>query len=130
MQTEPFVSQLAVDFIDPLVEHSPYTTSRIAVLKDGTPCSVLQLLAERKFGAVPEGHFPFWIDGDSRNETLSNVALAEREARARRKLKLPGGPDYRKRWRELNPERVLAYTRTAALRKALRTTFLKLKGKE
>jgi hypothetical protein len=119
MKTEPFLLEQAVDFLEPLNARSPFTASRLAILKDGSTFPVLRLLAERKFGSWPEGSFPFWIDGDSSNETLENVALAPRLRTERRRLGLPGGPDYRKRWRAANRERVRQYGRNAALRRAL-----------
>jgi len=77
--TEEFVLELAEGFLEPLSRsHPPHTISRIALLKDGTTRPVLRLLAERKFGPLSRDALPFWIDGDPNNETLANVALAQK----------------------------------------------------
>lgn len=124
-QTEPFVLELAQEFIDPLSPNrSPFTLTRLVLLKEGgLVYPVLRLLAIRKFGRWPADSFPFWLDGDPSNETLDNVALAAREKPIRRKLGLPGGPDYRKRWRALNAARVQKYTREARVRRSLRKSL-------
>jgi len=119
--TESFVLASAVDFLEPLSSRkSPYTQSRIAIFQDRTTLPVLHLLAVRRFGSWPEKFFPFWVDGDPTNETLENVALAERMPVVRRKLNLPSGPSYRKAWRRQNVDRVRRYTREAQARQALR----------
>ena len=119
--TEAFLSDLVVDFLEPLsTTRSSYTSSRIAVLRDGSTCPVLTLLAARKFGTWEREFFPFWVDGDSTNETLENVDLAQRIPRVRRKLDIPKGPGYRKAWRALNRVRVRQYSRDATTRRILR----------
>ena len=79
-KTEQCVLDAATGFLEPLRVRTDFTTSRIAILKDGTPKAVLLLLAEEKMGgSIPPTLFPFWIDGDMRNETLANVDFAERQ---------------------------------------------------
>ena len=81
-RTEQFIIDMAEDFFPPLSLRSDFTSSRLALLKNNTTCPVLTILAERKFGEWRRADaFPFWIDGDSTNETLSNVALARRNRR-------------------------------------------------
>jgi len=76
--TEPFLVEMAIDFLPPIGRKLlSFTTSRLLVLPDRTTRSVLELLAERKFGGrIPKGYFPFWIDGNPENETLENVDVA------------------------------------------------------
>jgi hypothetical protein len=73
---------------------------------------VLLLLAERKFREWDDEHFPFWLDGDRTNETLSNVGLAlraPRSPRKRRRAPIPSGTrEYMKHWREAHPDLVRA----------------------
>jgi hypothetical protein len=117
--TEPFVLDLAVGgFLEPLAVRTPYTASRLAVLADGVPTPVLGLLAKIAYGDFSSDLFPFWADGDPSNETLENVALAQRTRKTYRRLGL-SGPDYRKRWREANPDRARQYAVRAAARRAL-----------
>jgi hypothetical protein len=66
---------------------------------------VLVLLAEAKFADTwSEDQYPYWIDGDHVNETLENVALAERVVSRRdaRTTSAPrsGTPEYMREWRE------------------------------
>ena len=76
--TEPFIVAMAIDFLPPIGRKLlSFTTSRLVVLPDRTTRSVLELLAERKFGGrIPKGYFPFWVDGDPKNEILDNVDVA------------------------------------------------------
>jgi hypothetical protein len=77
MPTEAFLLSEAVDFHPPLGRKAlPHLRSRLLVKPDRTTIPVLTRLAEEKFGVVPEGFFPFWLDGDPSNETLENVELA------------------------------------------------------
>lgn len=104
---EPLLLSLAVDFLEPIsgIGRLSFTTSRLAVLADGTTVPVLHLLARQKFGEWSASRFPFWVDGNFRNETLANVDLAAKPVLRYRKLGLRTGPDYRKRRRQLLKER-------------------------
>jgi hypothetical protein len=76
--------EAASAFLEPLGaqdRRTPYTTTRIAILKDGSTMPVLTMLARCKFGGIPKHVFPFWADGDHTNETLENVELAPRRRR-------------------------------------------------
>ena len=115
MPTEPFVLELAREFLEPLSRRSTFRSSRLAVLHDGSTTPVLELLARRKFpSGWSEEQFPFWLDGDRTNETLENVGLATRAStgrsgRQRSALGVPSGTkEYMRRWREANRERVHA----------------------
>src|SRR5262245_59352658 len=78
--TEQFVLDLAVGgFVEPIGRKGRYVTSRLAILADGSPMPVLELLAQQKFAEREPEQFAFWIDGDYRNEVLSNVNLATRQ---------------------------------------------------
>jgi hypothetical protein len=121
--TEPFVEELAKGgFLPPIGHRSPYTTSRLAVLADGTTAPVLQILALRKYEKWPEDRFPFWIDGAYENETLANVALATRASRRgtprlRRRSAFgapAGSKEYMRAWRAENRERVRANSKRFA----------------
>jgi hypothetical protein len=113
-RTEDFIVELATEFLEPVGRRSPYTASRLAVLQDGSTMPVLQLLAERKFGKWEEEYFPFWVDGNRRNETLGNVDLATRASRvakrarrARNSFGVPAGTkEYMKKWRAANKDKV------------------------
>ncbi len=117
--TEQYVVEHCVGFMEPVAPRTPFTVSRLAILPDRTTCPVLLMLARKKFGEIPKDQFPFWLDGDYTNETFGNVALAPKERILHRKLGIPGGPDYRKRWRAANRNRVRRYTRESQDRKAL-----------
>ena len=100
MSTDPSVSDIAVDFIDPISEKPSFIQSRLAILPNGTCIPVLTFLAERKFGSWDRATaFPFWIDGDPSNETSENIALAKREPQERHTYGL-SGPSYQKQYRE------------------------------
>jgi len=123
-ETEDFVLELCIAILEPVGKRSPLTTSRLAVLKDGTTAPVLALLCERKFGAkLPEGKHPFWMDGNYRNELLSNVDLAtaptlKRERPTPNRFGVPSGSrEYMRRWREENRENVRAAQKRYAQRK-------------
>jgi hypothetical protein len=113
--TEEFVVALAKrGFAEPVAKRSAYTTSRLAVLEDGTTKPVLLLLAAKRFGEWDgETHFPFWLDGDYLNETCENVGLATRPHRAPQK-RLPrsaygapaGSREYMRAYRERNRQRI------------------------
>jgi hypothetical protein len=112
-RTEPFVLDLVKEFLEPLTRRSAFKMSRLAVLVDGSTIPVLDLLAKKKFGTWEEDQFPFWVDGDRTNETLSNVGLATKASsgagRTRSALGVPAGTkEYMKLWRERNKEKVKA----------------------
>lgn len=117
-KSEDFVLLLAVGgFVEPVGRRASYTSSRLAILSDGTTKPVLLLLAERKYGTWEAERFPFWIDGDRTNEILSNISLATRAAgvsrqkrhRTRNAFGVPAGSrEYMRRWRETHPEQVRA----------------------
>jgi hypothetical protein len=113
-RTDPDLLRLASDFLPPLAGRTPFTESRLAVLPDRTTVPVLFLLAVRKGGWDPETHFPFWLDGDSTNETLSNVGFAllekdsvprtgarARAAKARAKDRAARFEEFRAYWQTL-----------------------------
>lgn len=114
MPTEEFVLALAKGFIEPVGRRNAFTMSRLAVREDGTTTPVLLLLADRKFGPekLPEDKFPFWTDGNYRNELLSNVELATRPSapstlQRKSSYGVPSGtPEYMKAWQKANPEKV------------------------
>ena len=120
MTTEQFIIDLAVGgFLEPVGRKTTYVSSRLAVLSDGTTSPVLHLLALAKFATWPEDRFPFWIDGNRRNEMLSNVELAVRlssaanrvaQRRKRRAKDAPkaGTPEYMKAWRAEHKTEVAA----------------------
>ena len=101
--TEQFIEEIVKEYLPPLSLRSNFTSSRLAILKDHTTKPVLTLLAEKKFGEWNrDDAFPFWIDGDPTNETLSNVALAQRAKSFRLRPKPEGrGIDVRQRLEEL-----------------------------
>lgn len=82
------LKQQPAKILDPLLPgKTQYTRSRIAVFADGTPLSMLLLLAGRRYGKAPSDWeadevFPFWIDGNHLNETEDNVGLALRRKAA------------------------------------------------
>lgn len=114
--TEDFVLAAAKDIIEPIGRKSAYTTSRLAILKDGTTKPVLLILAEAKFKDWSEDQFPFWVDGDYTNETSKNVGLATRSAKAsngpRNPFGVPAGTkEYMRLWRSKNKDKVRASQR-------------------
>jgi hypothetical protein len=122
--TEQFLLDAAREFLEPVGKRSAYTASRLAVMPDGSTEPVLLLLAKQKFGTWAENQFPFWIDGDLRNEVLSNVDLATRPARKesvrpiKNRFGAPAGSrEYMQRWREANRESVRASQRRYAARR-------------
>jgi hypothetical protein len=110
---------------------SAYTTSRLAVLRNGTTAPVLRLLAERKFSSWDEAErFPYWADGDHTNELLSNVELATRmgagSPRSKKgRLGAPAGSrEYMRLWQKANKDKVAAAQRRyRAKRDALLATL-------
>jgi hypothetical protein len=126
LRTEQFVLDEAREFLEPLTRRSIYRRSRLAVLRaDGSTMPVIELLAVAKFKHWEEEQFPFWIDGDYRNETLANVGLATRAAggvsRPTSSLGVPAGTkEYMRLWRERNRSRVReTQQRYAAKQKAV-----------
>jgi hypothetical protein len=117
-KTELFVEEIAAGgFTEPVGRRSSFTSSRLAILADGTTKPVLLILAERQFKPWEPERFPFWIDGDRTNETLPNVGLATRASglsrtrakRTRNAFGVPAGSrEYMKRWRAAHPEQVRA----------------------
>jgi hypothetical protein len=99
-----------------------WTWSRLVVQPDGTTVTLLALFALERYGPWnSEKTYPIWIDGDSKNETLQNVALAERDAetkpRQRSTFGVPAGTkEYQKRWRARNKARMAAYQREYGMR--------------
>lgn len=53
-----------IAYLPSLTAKTPYTDSRLAVLSDGTTIPVLVLLAQQRYGSIPKGQFPFWLDKD------------------------------------------------------------------
>ena len=129
-KTDTYILTISSGFIPPVSPgRTNFTTSRLAILSDNSTRPVLSLLAERKFGKWKRTEaFPFWIDGDPHNETLDNVALAQRERRPRRKLNIPPGDEYKNQWKRENRDRAVKYSRELDARKQLRE--LLDKGKE
>ena len=116
--TSSFVSEeflSAFRLLDPVTKRRRYVTSRLAVMTDGTTVPVLRLLARERFGEWDEkAFFPFWTDGDWRNETFVNVELCavgkERELSA---YGVPAGTkEYFQRYREANRDKVQSAQRT------------------
>lgn len=114
VRTEPFLLELARDFVEPLTERNAFRASRLAVLHDGTTKPVLDILAAKRY---PEGwdedQFPFWVDGNRRNEMLENVGLATRSstgnAARRSSYGVPAGTkEYMRLWRAKNREKLRA----------------------
>jgi len=97
-RTAEEVTAQAASFLLPLGNvWFAYTSSRVAVLKDGSTKPVLTLLAELRFPdwaaspALLRRQAPFWKDGDLTNETLENVDLADRPHGSRCSRKCPCG---------------------------------------
>jgi hypothetical protein len=112
--TEPFLLEQAREFLEPLTARSDFKKSRIAVMHDGTTAPVLDVLARRKYATGwEEDQFPFWVDGNYRNEMLANVGLATKasngDARRRSAFGVPAGTkEYMKRWRAANRDKMKA----------------------
>lgn len=94
-----------VGYLDPIADgRTKFTRSRLAILSDGTTLPVLLLLSFRKYGKAPQewepsGLFPFWLDGDYKNETLENIELAVRPPKQYRRREL--GPQRRKELKDV-----------------------------
>jgi hypothetical protein len=110
--------------LPPVSKRKPYTTSRLAILDDGTTMPVLRILAREKFGEWDEREkFPFWIDKDWTHETLDNVELcAHSESDGQRPISSYGVPagtqEYSRRWRAANTEKVKTSQRNYRRRRA------------
>jgi len=114
-RTDPLLAEYRL--LDPISRRNAWTMSRLAVQPDGTTVTVLRLLAKYMFGEWDDASaFPHWKDGDWTNETKENVVLAIRSFSGTRKrhpqksaFGIPSGtPEYMKRWRAANAEKVKA----------------------
>ena len=109
-----------------------WTWSRLVVMEDGSTQTLLRLLALHKYGPWDSlVHKPIWTDGDSCNETLDNVSLLEmsQETRPASSLGVPAGtPEYQRRWRRKNLEKMKAYQ--SAYGKRIRAQAKELRRRE
>jgi hypothetical protein len=114
--TDPTVLATAKSFTEPIGKKSPYKTSRLMVLEDGTTMPVLTFLAKAKFTSWDEDQFPFWIDGNYKNEIPENVGLATSLGGRSKKLRRPrsaygvpaGTKEYMRAWRAAHKDSVKA----------------------
>lgn len=104
MGNTQFQRERIISYIDPPFKRSPFTASRIAVFPGRRPMPVLRMLAVERFGTEWQRHglFPFWIDGNYRNEVPENVGLASRALKNINARKGVGrmGPGYHRRWHQ------------------------------
>lgn len=113
----PEVAEVLAQFVrivDPPNRRRKWTTSRVGVLADGTPESILQVLGRERYGSLDlREYMVYWIDGCWENETWENVGItvkAKGTRQVRNGIGVPSGtPEYWKRYREINKARVKAF---------------------
>ena len=123
--------------LNPISKRKKYTTSRLVIQDDGTTVPVLRLLALEKFGPWSEIEYEaIWQDGDWTNETWDNVAVIQRLSETRDQRSsygVPAGtPEYYKRYRQKNKDKIAAAQKRYNERKrdALRAVKAKLLEQE
>lgn len=116
---------------------SRWTSSRLVVWEDGTTTPLLTVFARLRFENYDEKLFsPYWTNKDPDDERVDNVSLMQFGASSQRAKKpntygVPAGsPEYFKRYRSANKEKVAeAQRRYRAKQKervaAVRQTFLR-----
>lgn len=109
--------------IEPSTGTRSWKASRIGIYKDKTQASVLYVLSIEKYGLYDTREWmAYWRDGNWRNESYDNIALAERGiARVKpNKIGVPGGTkEYHRLYRAAHPEKVKAWHKASRQRIAL-----------
>ena len=93
--------------------------SRVCIDKAGEYTTVLIILATELYPAYNDrDHVPYWKDGDWKNETWDNVAVAKKRSDAVHRSSAYGVPsdtyEYRKIYRERNKARIAESNRKAS----------------